>query len=109
MPSLNSVNAFFETLVAASAEYNEAVVGQLQLLDAVYKDVKPGAARFGQTINVFFPEIGPWQDQQNNDWDLEPINPLVVPMVFNTRPGKGILITDWDQYRTAVDIKDKFI
>lgn len=105
----NSVSQFFELLVAAAGQYNEAVVTELALLDAVYKDVKPEAVRQGQTMTVYFPDVGPWQDQQNNDWNPDPLNTAATSMVFNTRPGKGIMVTDWEQYRTEVDIIDKFL
>ena len=44
----NNFSAFFETLVAGADEYNKAKVGRTALLDAVYKDVKPEAARIGK-------------------------------------------------------------
>ena len=41
----NNFAAFFETLMNAADEYNQAKVGRTMLLDSVYKDVKPEAAR----------------------------------------------------------------
>jgi hypothetical protein len=105
----NTITGFLETFVAAAADYNEAVVGQLALLDAVYKDVKPEVARAGKTINVYFPDVGPVVDQGLTDWVPEDINPNYVSLVFNQRPGKAILLRDFEQYLTAVEIRDKFV
>lgn len=104
----NTITAFLETLVAASGDYNAAKVGKLSFLDSVYMDVKPEAARAGQTINVFFPDMGAWTDQAANDWTPSDVDPNYVPVVFNQRPGKGILIRDFEQWQTATDIVKNF-
>jgi hypothetical protein len=105
----NTITGFLETFVAAAADYNEAVVGQLALLDAVYKDVKPEVARAGKTINVYFPDVAPVVDQGNADWTPEDINPNYISLVFTQRPGKAILIRDFEQYLTSVEIRDKYV
>lgn len=105
----NTITGFLETFVAAAGDYNEATVGQLSLLDVVYKDVKPEVARAGKTINVYFPDLAPVTDQGNNDWTPEDINPNYVSLVFTQRPGKAILIRDFEQYLTAVSVRDKFV
>jgi hypothetical protein len=105
----NTITAFLETLVAAAGDYNEAVVGQLSLLDAVYKDVKPEAARAGKTIDVYFPDVGPFADQGTSDWTPDDINPQFTSLVFNQHPGKAILIRDFEQFQTAVEIREKFL
>jgi hypothetical protein len=105
----NAITGFLETFVAAAADYNDAVVGQLALLDAVYKDVKPEVARAGKTINVYFPDVSPVVDQGNADWTPEDINPNYVSLVFDQRPGKAILIRDFEQYMTSAEIRDKFV
>ncbi len=105
----NTITGFLETLVAASGDYNAAKVGKLSFIDAVYKDVRPEVARAGKTIEVYFPDIGAFTDQQANDWSPTDINPTVVSIVFNQRPGQSILIRDFEQWQTAVDIIDKFL
>ena len=104
----NDVSAFLETLVGASGDYNAAKVGNLGFLNAVYLDVQPEVARAGKTITVYFPDLAPMLDQQGNDWVPEDIDPGSVEVVFNQRPGKAILIGDFDQWQTAVNIIDKF-
>lgn len=105
----NDITGFLETFAAAAGDYNEAVVGSLGLLDAVYKDVSPEVSRAGKTINVYFPDVSPMSDQGNNDWSTEDVNPNYVSLVFTQRPGKALLFRDFEQYMTAVEIKDKFV
>ena len=105
----NDVTGFLETFVAAAGDYNEAVVGSLGLLDSVYKDVNTEVARAGKTINVYFPDVAPVTDQGNNDWTAEDVNPNYVSLVFTQRPGKALLFRDFEQYLTAVEMKDKFV
>src|SRR6516162_7306276 len=100
----NTVTAFLETLVASSGEYNQAKMGAVKFLDAVYKDVRPEVARAGKTIDVYFPDMGAWSDQQANDWSPSDVNPNYISIVFNQRPGQSILIRDFEQWQTSVDI-----
>ena len=83
----NNFAAFFETLVAGASEYNKAKVGRTALLDAVYKDVKPEAARIGKTVNVYFPDVGPLQAINNGILTGTSVNPNYIPLVFQTRAG----------------------
>src|SRR3954447_6627524 len=105
----NTITAFLETLVAASGDYNAAKVGRLSFIDAVYKDVRPEVARAGKTIQVYFPDIGAFSDQQGNDWNPADINPTFVDIVFNQRPGQSILVRDFEQWQTAVDVMEKYL
>lgn len=105
----NSVTGFLEKLVAAAGDYNAAKVGSLQFLKGVYLDVRPEVARAGQTIQIYFPDVGAFTDQQANDWVPDDINPAYTSVVFNQRPGKAILVRDFEQWQTAVAITEKFI
>ncbi len=105
----NTITGFLETLVAASGDYNAAKVGNLKFLDSVYQDVRPEAVRNGQTIQIYFPDVGAFTDQQANDWSPEDINPSYLSVVFNQRPGKSILIRDFEQWQTSTGIMTKFI
>ena len=105
----NNVSAFLETLVAASGDYNAAKVSQLSFLSGVYLDVKSEVGRAGKTIDVYFPDLGAFTDQQANPWTPESLNPNFVPVVFNQRPGKAIAIHDFEQWQTAVQIGEKFL
>src|SRR5271157_1892854 len=104
----NNFSAFFETLVAGADEYNKAKVGQTALLDAVYKDVKPEAARIGKTVDVYFPDFGPLQSIGNGILTGQSVNPNYVPLVFNTRAGAALQFQDFEQWQTAVDLAQKF-
>ena len=84
----NNFAAFFETLVAGADEYNKAKVGRTALLDAVYKDVKPEAARIGKTVDVYFPDVGPLQAINNGILTGTSVNPNYIPLVFQTRAGR---------------------
>ncbi len=104
----NNFAAFFETLVAGADEYNKAKVGQTALLDAVYKDVKPEAARIGKTVDVYFPDIGPLSAINNGMLTATSVNPNYIPLVFQTRAGAALQFQDFEQWQTAVDLAQKF-
>ena len=104
----NDVSAFLETLVAASGDFNAPKVGALSFLDGVYLDVRPEVARNGKTITISFPDVQPFTDQAGNDWTPEDVTPGFVQVVFNERPGKAILIRDFDQWQSATEIIEKF-
>ncbi len=104
----NNFSAFFETLVAGAAEYNQAKVGRTALLDAVYKDVKPEAARIGKTVDVYFPDVGPLQAINNGQLTGTSVNPNYIPLVFQTRAGAALQFQDFEQWQTAVDLAQKF-
>ncbi len=104
----NNFAAFFETLVAGADEYNKAKVGRTALLDAVYKDVKPEAARIGKTVDVYFPDVGPLQAINNGQLSATSVNPNYIPLVFQTRAGAALQFQDFEQWQTAVDLAQKF-
>ena len=104
----NNFAAFFETLVAGADEYNKAKVGRTALLDAVYKDIKPEAARIGKTVDVYFPDVGPLQAINNGILTGTSVNPNYIPLVFQTRAGAALQFQDFEQWQTAVDIAQKF-
>jgi hypothetical protein len=104
----NNFAAFFETLVAGADEYNKAKVGRTALLDAVYKDIKPEAARIGKTVDVYFPDVGPLQAINNGILTATTVNPNYIPLVFQTRAGSALQFQDFEQWQTAVDLAQKF-
>ena len=104
----NNFSAFFETLVAGAAEYNQAKVGRTALLDAVYKDIKPEAAHIGKTVDVYFPDVGPLQAINNGILTATTVNPNYIPLVFQTRAGAALQFQDFEQWQTAVDLAQKF-
>jgi hypothetical protein len=104
----NNFSAFFETLVAGADEYNKAKVGQTALFHAVYKDIKPEAARIGKTVDVYFPDFGPLQSIGNGILTGQAVNPNYIPLVFNTRAGAALQFQDFEQWQTAVDLAQKF-
>src|SRR5271166_6216425 len=104
----NNFAAFFETLVAGADEYNRAKVGRTALLDAVYRDVKPEAARIGKTVDVYFPDVGPLQAINNGQLTATSVNPNYIPLVFQTRAGAALQFQDFEQWQTAVDLAQKF-
>ena|GEM_PF-2472771 len=104
----NNFAAFFETLVAGADEYNKAKVGRTALLDAVYKDIKPEAARIGKTVDVYFPDVGPLQAINNGQLAATSVNPNYIPLVFQTRAGAALQFQDFEQWQTAVDLAQKF-
>jgi len=104
----NNFSAFFETLVAGADEYNKAKVGQTALLNAVYKDVKPEAARIGKTVDVYFPDFGPLASIGNGILTGQTVSPNYIPLVFQNRAGAALQFQDFEQWQTAVDLAQKF-
>lgn len=107
----NTFDAFFERLTAASGEYNAAVVGALNFLDVVYKDVRPEVARIGQTIRVPYPDASAFVDQGLNGWT--PVTDALAAgykeVVIGNRPGKPMLVHDFEQFQTASDLVENFL
>lgn len=106
---MNNVNAFLERLTGAAGEYNRAKVGTVQALQSVFLDVRPEVARKGQTIRVYFPDVQAFTDQAANDWFPDDVNPNYVDVPFGQRPGKAILVRDFEQFQTSTDIIEQFI
>lgn len=104
----NNFSAFFETLIAAEAEYNKAKVGQTAMLDRVYKDVKTESARIGKTVDVYFPDFGPLQAVNNGQLTPRSVSPNYIPLVFQNRVGAALLFEDFEQWQTATDLAQKF-
>lgn len=105
----NTVTAFFQRLTAAAGEYNKAKVGELAALDAVYLDLRPEVASIGQTIRLYFPDVGAYTDQAANDWVPEDISPNYKDIAFGQRPGKALLIRDFEQWLTSTDILAQYL
>jgi hypothetical protein len=105
----NQITAFLERLTAAQGPYNEAKVGELSALDAVYLDIRPEVARMGQTIRVYYPDLTPFTDQAANDWNPDTLNTNYVDVPFGQRPGKAIIIRDFEQFQTSTDIIEQYL
>lgn len=105
----NTVTAFFQRLTAAAGEYNKATVGELAALDSVYLDLRPEVASVGQTIRLYFPDIGAFTDQAANDWVPEDINTSYKDIAFGQRPGKGLLVRNFEQWLTSTDILAQYL
>lgn len=106
----NTISAFLETLVASAGEYNAATVGQLSLIDSVYMDVSPEAVgRETKTITIYFPDLGAFSDIGTGPFVDEDINPNSVSLAFNAHPAKSFTVGDFEQWQTAVQIREKFL
>lgn len=107
----NNFDAFFERLTAASGDYNKATVGALNFLDVVHKDVRPEVARIGQTIRVPYPDADAFADQGLNGWTPVGANLTAgyKEVVIGTRPGKPMLVHDFEQFQTSSDLIENFL
>lgn len=105
----NEISAFLQRVTGATGEFNKAKVGTLSALDAVYLDIKPAVAVLGQTIRIYFPDIGPFTDQAANDWSPSDTNPGFIDVPFGQRPGYSIMVRDFEQFQTSTNIIDQFI
>lgn len=105
----NTIDGFLERLTAATGEYNKAKVSKLGYIGSVYMDLRPEVARQGGTIRIYYPDVGAYTDQAGNDWTPEDLNPGYVDVTFGQRPGKAILVRDFEQMQTATDIIEQFL
>ncbi len=105
----NVVTAFFQRLTAEAGDYNKAVVSELSALDAVFLDLKPEVASIGQTIRLYFPDVAAFTDQVANDWVPDDLSPNFLDVPFGQRPGKALLIRDFEQWLTSTDIITQFL
>lgn len=104
----NDPSAFLERLTAQSGEFNKAKVGELGALDAVFLDLRPEVARMGQTIRIYYPDFGAFTDQGANDWNPDPLAPGFLDVPFLQRPGKSIIVRDFEQFQTSTDIIEQY-
>ncbi len=106
----NDASGFYETLLSAIEKFNASVMGQVALLGNVYVDVKPEIARIGHQINIPYPDLGGFADQGVSDWTTTDVNSSNYKSVtFTARPGKAILIRDFEQYQTAENLIDQYV
>ena len=104
----NNFAAFFETWSPGRTSTTRRRSAGPRCLDAVYKDVKPEAARIGKTVDVYFPDVGPLQAINNGQLTATSVNPNYIPLVFQTRAGAALQFQDFEQWQTAVDLAQKF-
>lgn len=104
----NNFAAFAEVLIAGEGEYNQAKVGQTELIDRIYKDIGTEAGRIGKTVDVYFPDFGPMTNVGNGVLTPKPVSPNFIPLVFQNREGAALLFQDFEQWQTATDLAVKF-
>lgn len=107
----NAVSAFYQTLVTASEEASSALVGPNAFLDAVYMDYKPEAASIGQTLNVPIPAIvtGSVADGGVADPTFSNVTFNTKPVVFNQHPSFNYVVRDFEQFNSALLIRQVFL
>lgn len=110
----NTVSSFYQTLVAATTEASQALVGPNAFLDAIYLDFKPEAASIGQTINVAIPNGGAPPTASVADGGVaDPvftdISFSTAPIVFNKHPQFNYIIRDFEQFNSPLAIRQMFL
>ena len=107
----NTVSSFYQTLVTASTEASQALVGPNAFLDAVFLDYKPEAASIGQTLNVPIPSpvTSSVADGGVADPTFTDISFSTVPIVFNKHPQFNYVIRDFEQFNSPLLIRQVFL
>lgn len=106
----NTITAFLESLVAATADYNSAVVGQTAFLDGVYSAVQTEVAnRDSKTITIPFPDFGSFADIGAGDLSDTDISPNSVTMLFDQHPAGSYKIRDLEEWQTGSDLRRMFL
>jgi hypothetical protein len=106
---MSNVSAFFNTLVAAASEASAALVGQTQLVDAVYKDYQPVTLAPYNTLQIPLPDQAPLSEIGSNDFTPVDISAQMVSLTFQNHPGIAYVVRDFDQYRSAESIRTLFL
>lgn len=107
----NTISSFYQTLVTASTEASQALVGPNAYLDAVFLDYKPEAASIGQTLNVPIPAIvtGSVADGGVADPVFTDITFNTKPIVFNKHPQFNYIVRDFEQFNSPLLIRQVFL
>jgi len=107
----NTVSSFYQTLVTASTEASQALVGPNAFLDAIYLDYKPEAASIGQTLNVPIPAIvtGSVADGGVADPTFTDISFTTEAIVFNKHPQFNYIVRDFEQFNSPLLIRQVFL
>jgi hypothetical protein len=106
----NTLTAFFENLVAATSEYNEAVVGETAFLDGVYTAVQPEVPnRDTKTITIPFPDFGAFSDIGTGPLVDTALNPSSITLNMTGHPAASFEVKDLEQWQTGVEIREKFL
>ena len=107
----NSLNGFYQTLVAAATEASQALMGTNHLMDSVFLDYKPTVADIGQTLNVEVPAQVTSQvtDAGVADIALTDVSATTTPIVFNKHPYYGFQVRDFEQYNTPASLRNVFL
>ena len=105
----NNVSAFFETLVAAASEASQALVGQVQLVDAVYQDYQPVTLAPFNTLQIPLPDQTALTDIGSGNFTPVDVNAATVSLTFQNHPGIAYIIRDFEQYRSAETVRTMFL
>lgn len=107
----NTVSSFYQTLVAATEDASQALVGPNAYLDAVYLDYKPEAASIGQTLNVAIPAsvTSSVADEGVADPTFTDISFTTAAITFNKHPAFNYIIRDFEQFNSPLAIRQIFL
>jgi hypothetical protein len=107
----NDTGGLFQTLVAASSEAAAALQYQNALVDGIYWDYKPEPQQPYTGLNVIIPTVN---ESDVNDIGSGPLqiadtNSTNVQIPFNMHFSTSFVIKTWDQARTPVQLKEKYM
>jgi hypothetical protein len=110
----NTVSSFYQTLVAATTEASQALVGPNAFLDSIYIDFKPEAASIGQTLNVALPNGGAPPTSSVADGGVaDPvftdISFTTEAIIFSQHPQYNYIIRDFEQFNSPLAIRQIFM
>lgn len=105
----NNVSAFFTTLVAAASEASAALVGQTQLVDAVYQDYQPVTLAPYNALQIPLPDQSTLSDIGSGNFTPVDVSAQMVTLTFQNHPGIAYIIRDFEQYRSPETIRTMFL
>lgn len=107
----NAISGFFQTLVAATEDAAQALVGTTALMDAIYVDYAPVAASVGQTLSIPIPAqvTSSVADSGVGDPVFTDVTFTTKSIVFNKHPQFGYVVRDFEQFNSPESIRNLMI
>ena len=107
----NTVDSFYQTLVAAVADASRLLAPTWQASDSIYWDYRPEEAELYKTLNVAIPAdpSASVADQGAGDLVLSDIGFTTASIVMDRHPSFAYTVRDFEQFNSPSDIRRVFL
>lgn len=104
-----NVSAFFQTLVAAATEASAALVGNVALIDKVYKNYQSISTGNAASLTIPLPDMDSFADIGIGSMPISNVGAASVTLSFTNHPGKAWTIPDFTQFQSVEAVRSVFI